>query len=447
MQIHKQLLMVSVMLVIAAVAMFSGFAPVAVAVAMVVAPITFDLEELALELKTKVGEVKSQGDALGQMHTELKAKMEGKEFVTPELKEAIDKALTGFNETQTAITGLKQQIVQMVNDATDRNKGEKSWGEQFIESEAYKSAKATRQVLGNMRGALLSAEVKTVTSANAGGLIRSRRESEVTSLLRERRVVRDLLRTIPVQENSIDYAIQTTRTNNAAPVAEGDAKPYSDFVWSSATVTVRVLAHLAKITRQAMDDAPRLMGEINAEMRYGLGYVEERQFLYGSGVGQNLHGIIPQATAYAKPAGYVDAAGTRIDILRLAMLQTASSLLPADAIVVSAIDWGLIQLTKTDDGAYLMANPQNELSPRLWGLPVVDTPAMDADDFLVGNFQMGAVIYDRMGVEVLISTENVDDFEKNLATVRAEERVAIAVKRPQAFVTGDFTSAIAALIV
>jgi HK97 family phage major capsid protein len=75
---------------------------------------------------------------------------------------------------------------------------------------------------------------------------------------------------------------------------------------------------------------------------------------------------------------------------------------------------------------------------RLWGLPVVDTPAMAVDSFLVGAFRFGATLYDRMGVEILISTENADDFEKNLATMRAEERIALAVKRPASFVVGDF---------
>ena len=63
---------------------------------------------------------------------------------------------------------------------------------------------------------------------------------------------------------------------------------------------------------------------------------------------------------------------------------------------------------------------------------------MTIDKFLVGSFRFGATLYDRMGVEVLISTENVDDFEKNLATMRCEERLALAVKRPGAFIFGDF---------
>ena len=53
-----------------------------------------------------------------------------------------------------------------------------------------------------------------------------------------------------------------------------------------------------------------------------------------------------------------------------------------------------------------------------------------------------ALIFDREDANVVVSTENVDDFEKNLVSIRCEERLALAVKRPEAFVTGPFTSAV-----
>lgn len=418
---------------------FASGMPEATALFLIAPAAVASLEDLATEFQTKTAEFKTISGELRDMQKELLTKTATNDTTLKSIQESVDQWLTKFNNVKSTVDDLEQKLAARV-DADQKEV--KTWGEQFVNGEGYKSAGGN----AGSRRTTISHEVKQVTSAAAGGLIRSARETEIVQLQRERRVVRDLLRTVPINTSSVDYAVQLTRTNAAAPVAEGTAKPYSDYTWGSQTAVVRTLAHLAKITRQAMDDAPRLVGEIDSEMRYGLGYVEERQFLYGTGVGQNLHGIVPQATAFARPAGVGQMTNvTRVDILRMAMLQASLALLPADGIVLNELDWALIELTKTTDGAYLFANPQGNVEARMWGLPVVPTPAMDAGDFLVGSFRMGATVYDRMGVEVLISTENADDFEKNLATMRAEERVAIAVKRPTAFVTGDFAGAEAAL--
>jgi HK97 family phage major capsid protein len=65
---------------------------------------------------------------------------------------------------------------------------------------------------------------------------------------------------------------------------------------------------------------------------------------------------------------------------------------------------------------------------------------MPAGEFLVGAFQDGATIFDRLDVEVLLSTEDGDNFVKNMATVRIESRLALMVSRPDAFITGDLGS-------
>ena len=154
---------------------------------------------------------------------------------------------------------------------------------------------------------------------------------------------------------------------------------------------------------------------------------------------------MPQATACSAPIT-PSAAGnlTKIDILRLAMLQASLAELPATGMAMHPSDWADIELTKTDDGAYLFANPQNVSQPRLWGLPVVATQAMTIDKFLVGAFRLGAQIFDREDANVEISTEDSDNFRKNLVTIRAEERLGLAVYRTEAFTKGDFSDSLAA---
>lgn len=63
--------------------------------------------------------------------------------------------------------------------------------------------------------------------------------------------------------------------------------------------------------------------------------------------------------------------------------------------------------------------------------------AMTSGTFLTGAFKYGAQIFDRQETSVQVSTENSDDFVRNLVTILGEERIAFAVKRPGAFVYGN----------
>src|SRR3546814_10472929 len=94
-------------------------------------------------------------------------------------------------------------------------------------------------------------------------------------------------------------------------------------------------------------------------------------------------GVYTQATTFASPLAAANAyLDTKVDVLRLAMLQAALAEFPATGHVLNPFDWAEIELTKITDGGYLFANPQNDSQQRLWGLPVVETQAMTEGNFL-----------------------------------------------------------------
>lgn len=396
------------------------------------------------ELAEKIGELgaslASIKEQVGNLATDFTSKLSKSGEASAELKEKTDKALSELGDVTTRLGDLEKRA------ARERDGGdpdEKSLGDIVVEAAGAQSFDSSYRGMIKVkadRAAITSANTTVGAGRSQGtSLVPGARVPGIFGLPERQLTIRDLVMPGQTSSSTIEYVKETGFTNNAAPVAETTAKPYSDLTFEMTSSPVRVLAHLFKASRQILDDAPALRSYIDGRARYGLRFVEENQLLNGSGTGQNLHGLVPQATAF-NPA-FAAADETAIDRLRLAVLQVVLAEYPATAFVLNPIDWAKIELTKDAGGNYIIGNPQGSLTPTLWNLPVVSTQAMAAGEFLTGAFSFAAQIFDRMDIEVLLSSENVDDFEKNLFTIRAEERLAFAVYRPESFVTGDVEGA------
>ncbi len=359
------------------------------------------------------------------------------EPLTASAKEDADKALTEVAAAKARLDEIEQK---MSRDRSDDAGEVKSIGQQFVEADGVKRL---IEEGGSFRGRATMESKATLTLATTdtagavGDASPNTRLPGILPLAQRRMTVRDLLSPGRMDGNTLEYVKETGFTNGAAMVAEGAAKPSSDIKLDLVTTSAKVIAHYMKASRQAMDDISQLRSLIDNRLLYGLALREEAQLLNGDGTGQNLNGIITQATAYVAP---FDPAGTEtnIDMIRLAALQAYLAEYPASGIVMHPSDWARIELLKDTTGRDIIGNPQGNISPTLWGLPVVATQAITIDKFLVGAFQLGAQLFDRWSARVEIATENEDDFIKNLVTILAEERLALAVYRPEAFIYGDF---------
>src|SRR5699024_10421816 len=105
-----------------------------------------------------------------------------------------------------------------------------------------------------------------------------------------------------------------------------------------------------------------------------------------------------------------------------------------NGIVLNPQDWEAIETAKGSDGHYIWVNVQNGGTQQLWRIPVSISNSMQAGDFLMGDFTMGAALYNREGITIRTSESHVDLFARNGVAILAELRAGLGVELPKAFV-------------
>lgn len=365
-------------------------------------------DRLKANLSEQVKEIKAQGETSKETRDEI-AKLEKK-----------------YDAAAVKVQDLEVKLGRL-NAGNPMPFEGKSVGRRFTESAEFKAFAERKS--GEAR-----VEVKALDSSagSAGTLIQPQRLTDIVRPQVRTDHVRDIIRVGNTNSNAIEYPRETLFTNNAGPVAEGQLKPESNIKFD--TVTVGVKTHWVPITKQARDDIPMLESYVQGRLIEGLHIVEDHELLYGDGTGEHLLGLIPQASTYNRGR----TGDTMIDTIRRARTQVRLAEYQADGVVLNPADWEEIELTKGSDGRYLWVSVTVGGEMRLWRMPVIETTAIQENDFLLGAFSMAAQIFLREDATVAISEHDRDNFVKNMLTLRVEERLALAVFRPQSFVHGTF---------
>jgi HK97 family phage major capsid protein len=399
-----------------------------------------ELNDLVVKLSQQIE--KASSDFSNKSEEAMKmAKEQGQ--LNAQMKDEVDRMMSELNAMNSAhktltdsLDGLEQHVAAMpLNRSTEIAQ---TVGQQLLGHDSLKALNSTIKFNQNHS---FPVQMEVTTPDFPAGVVEPDRRPGIDTAPQQRLFIRDLIAPGKTESNMIFYIQETGFTNAAAAVPENTLKPESDIEFAEKTTPVRTIAHTFNASKQILDDFKQLSSLVDKNMRYGLKLVEEAEILFGDGTGAHLEGIIPQASAF--DPDFNVPAQTGIDDLRLAMLQAQLARYPATGHVMHFIDWAKIELTKDELGRYILANPSGLASPTLWGLPVVqtETPAF-VGKFLTGAFRMGAQLFDREQANVVISTENRDNFEKNMITIRCEERLALAVYRPEAFIFGGFSGAV-----
>ncbi|PYD92644.1 phage major capsid protein [Pseudomonas syringae pv. pisi] len=399
---------------------------------------TDPIQEVKTSLETQL---KEGFTGLQKKYDNVADEMQKGNTITTEMKSQIEKQKGEIERVIEQVQKLEEKGIKLRSQPGEA----KSFIDLVKSDEAYKSLQAKNVSLADIevtKSDMASMKEMKVTSA---GIVAPNYDPVIQPGIRQELRIRDLLTTVPVSGQNYTYFRENLHTRGAAPVAEGGLKPNSNVSFTTETDRVKKIAVWMPVTDEALDDVPQLMAYLQELLRYDLKLEEERQILKGDGTGENLNGLMTQATVY--DTTLTKTGDTAIDLVRRAIYQVRKqSMLSADGIVMTELDWMNIELQKDGENRYLFANLQGLVTPVLWGRPVVTSDSVDEGDadtggeFLVANFARSSVLFDRMSFLFKMGLIN-DQFIKNERALLVEERLGLGVRRREGLVKGRFVSA------
>jgi len=332
----------------------------------------------------------------------------------------------------------------------------KSLADVFIGSEQYEAARERGFDVGRISGTI---EGKSLHSLSGGTTTHSTL-GQVTNLgLTERALRKTRIRDLfpkSTTKSAVLYGVRETGwVNNAkqvkqryaadgiAPATGADSdvygwKPKSNVLLTPVTIPVATIAHTLDAHKNLLDDEPRLRTFLNTRMADGVKYAEDYDLLHSVGDAERITGLFNQPGIQS----YAGLAADKYSVqVRRAITMAQLAEYDPSGLVISPEAWEALEVEEDGMGGFRVAvSVAVGAVKQVWHLDVVATTAMPDDKFLIGAFGLGAQIHDREAVNVTMSTENRDNYERNVVTFRAEERLALEVPRPESFVLGSWTT-------
>jgi HK97 family phage major capsid protein len=307
----------------------------------------------------------------------------------------------------------------------------RSPGTVFTTSDAYTKRQGNRHTD--------EVEVRTLldsaTTGPAAGIWRPAGTPLPPMQRQARLFVRDLITVQDTGLSSVPYIRELnpqTSEASATAVSEGAAKPEVEMNFVQADAPVRKLAAWIPVTEEIIADAPTLRGYIDSRLAYMLAFREEAQILAGNGTAPALRGIL-NTTGIQAQAFSTDVIST----LGLALGKVENVDGEADGIAMNPLKFWTMLTTRSSsqfDQGYGGGGPFGIQPTGVWGVPVVRTRQLTLNQAVVGSWRMGATLFQREGITIRTTDSHSDYFIYNKLVILAEERVGLAVFRPDFFV-------------
>lgn len=325
----------------------------------------------------------------------------------------------------------------------------RSIGERLTDSDEYRSfAQSHRSastfheatIDGSLFQRALISEGSTFPAPTGGGVFVPGGTPIPPTPRTRRLTMRDLLPVIPTTLPTVPYIQELNPAaleGGASAVAEGAPKPEVEMNWERKDAPVRKIAAWVPVTTEIIEDAPTLMGYVEARLVYMIALREDQQLINGPGTGAQILGLRNQTGKQLQAAVAGDVPAT----LGLAYAKVENVDGDPDGVVMNPTDyWSAVvsrHSTQFDNG--FGGNAPATASSISWGEPVVRSRSIEAGKALAGAFQLAAAILDRQQTTIRVGNQHSDYFTNNKVVVLAEERVGLMVPRPDLIVECTIT--------
>ncbi len=409
-------------------------------------------------------EIKDQLDELGtnvKSFTEKAAKVEAVEGEVKNVKETVSK-----------IEGEVKTIgdnVKVIKDAADKNQEavdkliadqQKFRLNERIDKDSFKGALETelKAKAADLKGykdnrSPIIVNLKSVGDIGSGNFTTSGTQTfagptmlpGVQRAAFQQQHMRNILGTTSVNTDSVAVIRGARGEGGPTGVAAGGLKPQSDADWSKVIIPITKIAHHYDIPEEWLEDVSWLTDDITTTGIEELMVVEDNKIISNVTSGE-FGGLVQNSTAFAAPSGLATAidAPNNYDVLVAAMTQLKNANRVPNFIVTDHDSMAKMILTKASTGEYVFGAPNIAL-PNVFGVPLygMNNSAL-ADKFIVGDSNQ-AVVAVRKGISVRFYDQHASNAIYNMVTVVIEERIALVVKRTDAFIYGDLSDASDAL--
>ena len=369
----------------------------------------------------------SQSKKLDAAIEKFEGQLKEKGNVDTEVKGEVRALSEKFKELQGEMTELSQKSVAAFKEGSGKTM---SAAEEFVKSEQFKQLVAgnTQRVRMELKNTVTSGNT-TVFPDQKPGII----PGDFLPL-----TIRQVLPSISVSGNMVNALREASWTNSANFIAQATAKPESDITFEQYNVPIETVAHWIKISNQLLADAPAVVSYIEGRLRDGLAQKIDAQLLNGNGTAPQLSGLTDSGNFVAYTPSSDD---LLVDAINRAKYQLWATGNMPDTVIVNPADWGAMERVRegATSGQYLYGAPGMAAGMNPFGLRVVLSNNMLAGKFLVGALRSSTVVYNRSGAVVEMGFVG-NDFTSNLITIRAEERLGLAVERPSGLRYGSFTT-------